>query len=475
MNRKLLKIVLISVVCIAFSAISVFATETVFEGIGTEESPYLIQNSDDIEALAELVNSGDEAYVSAFYKLTDDVSLTGINHTPIGTSESPFSGSFDGAGFIISDMKIESDAQHLGFFGYTKNAALNDIHFKNSEIIYNGSDTVYAAILAGIIEVDNVEEDVYVSNCSAEGTLNVYCTEYSAYVAGIVGKATASNAVLKFTNCYVDINLTVQAKILSHGGGVIGKFDALNNSYVSVSDSIIKGSVKATSLNSSARAAGVVAYANQQEADWSDFVPVQPSEETSLFAQTTIYNFNRCVVDCEIQSVAPTTQSVATLVANSTEHVITGVNYVSSEKAFVGSDKSISCSRSVSSEILMSKEYLSDTVGFDFINAWTLVFGTVKLRTATPYIVAEYNSANKVVNAQPVGCTSGNLVVAVYVTNAEKDRLYSVRVIPCIADIQEILDIPVLSTDDYKIKLFMLGSTTNGPLCKSFEINKENS
>lgn len=469
MNRKLLKFVIISIVCIAFSAVSAFAVESHFEGNGTVTSPYLIKNSANIEKLAELVNSGDQTYAGAYYMLVDDISLTG--HTPIGTSEYPFSGVFDGCGYIISDMKIETDAQHIGFFGYTKNAILSDIHFKNAEIIYDGSDTVYAAILAGIMEADDVAEDICVSNCSVQGVLDVSSTLYSAYVAGVTGKVTASGANLKITDCYVDVDLTVQAKILSHGGGVIAKFDATNNSYVSVSDSIIKGTIKATSLTSTSRAGGVVAYANQHESGWTDFVPLPTSEEASLFASTTEYNFTNCVVDCELQSVSSATRNIGTLVAYSSEHVKAGENYVSSEKVVEGTNKALSCSQNESSETLLSKDYLLNTIGFDFTETWGLVFGTVMLRTATPYIVAEFDAINSVVNAQPVGCAPGNLVVASYTTVNQKDRLYSVKIVPCAADIQEVLDIPISSTENCKIKLFMLDITTNGPLCNLQEIN----
>lgn len=467
MNRKFIKGVLISLILIVLFTISAFATEIIFEGKGTDESPYLIQNSDDIETLAELVNSGDEAYISSFYKLTDDVSLAGINHTPIGTSEYPFSGSFDGGLYIIKDLYINSSEQYLGFFGVTENAELNNIVIENADITSTSEDILFAGILAGSMIVADVEDCFYVSKCSVQGNVTA-TSQKNAYAAGVTAKCNVKNGLLIFLDCHITASISAEGSGSTYCGGVIGNMSATNSGFVSVMNCIVEGSVSAESKNLHSYAGGVTAFANQQEKNWTDFVPLpQTSDNVNLMADTTVYSFNTCVVDCEIESTAANIVNVSNLAAHVSEFVEVGTNYTSSEKTINASANSSSCNIAISSETLLSKEYLLNTVGLDFTDTWTVVFDEVKLRTVTPYILSELDELRKVVKAQPVGCSAGKLVVAIY---SEKNRIHSVKFVPCFANVQETLEIPLSVSDFYAIKVFMISSTNLGPLCDFVEL-----
>lgn len=61
-------------------------------GEGTSAEPYLIRSSADWYVFANKVNDGVTGYASAYYKLTNNISVT----TMVGTPENPFSGNFSG-------------------------------------------------------------------------------------------------------------------------------------------------------------------------------------------------------------------------------------------------------------------------------------------------------------------------------------------------------------------------------------------
>ena len=76
---------------------------------------YSIQNEDDLTALAEYCNAGGTTAGVTFY-LKRDIKIDKRNFYPIGTEQSPFSGCFDGCGFVIENLNVnaEGDAALFG-------------------------------------------------------------------------------------------------------------------------------------------------------------------------------------------------------------------------------------------------------------------------------------------------------------------------------------------------------------------------
>ena len=79
-------------------------------GSGTEKDPYLIYTEEDLKKMSLKPNS--------YYLLKNDITLT-EKWTPIGTSENPFRGGFDGENHKIINLNIdENSLDAVGFFGY---------------------------------------------------------------------------------------------------------------------------------------------------------------------------------------------------------------------------------------------------------------------------------------------------------------------------------------------------------------------
>lgn len=111
-------------------------------GSGTKLSPYIILNGEQLARLSFIVGSNDKDYTGKYYKLGADILLndgkvidqkgalvadsTELHKwTPIGNSSVAFTGHFDGAGYKISGMFINTTSSHNGLFGNVSGSVSN--------------------------------------------------------------------------------------------------------------------------------------------------------------------------------------------------------------------------------------------------------------------------------------------------------------------------------------------------------------
>ena len=155
-------------------------------GEGTEANPYLIDNVDDLvwlqEKVDELAQDGSTQFAGKYFKLTNDIDLSGINWNPIGTmngDHGSFKGVFDGGDHTISNLHVEQAGNGIGLFARTagnaviKNLKLNNVTVKST----NNSN--YVGGLVGNAYASTKIENVHVSG-------NV-CISGRGYIGGIAG------------------------------------------------------------------------------------------------------------------------------------------------------------------------------------------------------------------------------------------------------------------------------------------------
>lgn len=199
-----------------------------FEGEGTAESPYLIEDVDDLKKLAKKVNSG-TTYERTYFKLTANIDLNNEpNWTPIGKSGLPFQGTFDGYGYQITNLKISNGGQYAGLFGYTKGAVIKNCNVTGEINGYNYT--------GGIVGSANVNTKI--RNCSFQGNVegngekrggivghtSIGCDVSGCFVTGTVtgekfvgGIAGWGAGTIK--NCYALANVTATGV---SAGGITG-------------------------------------------------------------------------------------------------------------------------------------------------------------------------------------------------------------------------------------------------------------
>ncbi|WP_253287612.1 stalk domain-containing protein [Anaerotignum sp. MSJ-24] len=169
------------------------STTADFSGKGTQASPYLIQNRDDLIKLRDRVNS-ETGYAGNYFKQTTDIDLDGIEWIPIGTDDSAktkFKGIYDGDGHEITNLNNSDGRYYGGLFGditgTVKNLAVIDCNITTT-IYYGG------AIVAngGTIENCYSTGTVYAPNGSAGGISGNGSTIKNCYSTATVSGKTAA-------------------------------------------------------------------------------------------------------------------------------------------------------------------------------------------------------------------------------------------------------------------------------------------
>lgn len=185
---------------------------------GVEGGCYSISNMDDLVAFRKYVNEGYKTKDIIFFMTHDiDMSLSysaasGTSWTPVGTVKEPFKGIFDGQGYTLKYLYINSTADDQGFFGQVtgnsavvKNLGISgsvtskgvnsaaicaDFNFGTIANCWSSCNVAGAANSGGIIGGGNMGT---VINCTSYGAVNGAST-YGAIAGAPVG------TVLKY--CY---------------------------------------------------------------------------------------------------------------------------------------------------------------------------------------------------------------------------------------------------------------------------------
>ena len=180
---------------------------TALSGNGTAASPKHIHNPEEFLFFMDRVNdvNADEAYLTYYYTLDNDIDLQEIlereTFTSIGTLERPFNGNFDGKGHLITHVSLYGDSDCVGVFGYVgSNATIKNLGVVNSRVETTGN------VVGGLVgELNGV-----VTNSFYEGTV-----KGSTYVGGLVG-INKGEVTYSFTNG----NVVASSDYL---GGIVAK------------------------------------------------------------------------------------------------------------------------------------------------------------------------------------------------------------------------------------------------------------
>ena len=246
-----------------------------WSGDGTETSPYVLKTMEQVFALSETVSQG-ETFGGKYITLGNDIDMTNTSavFTPIGTSSTPFAGTFDGGGYTIRNLSISTgNEEYQGLIGYADttsvvknvtldspvietagryagalvgasagtitnasvtNADLTFKHYASGGVVgyFNGSElsditfdgTIESAGDAGCI-AGQTRGPSTLSNLVAHGSITMTSAVSTTYASlgGIIGSAlpqSKQGAVI--SGCYSDAVVTDES---SYGdvGGLVGE------------------------------------------------------------------------------------------------------------------------------------------------------------------------------------------------------------------------------------------------------------
>ena len=206
----------------AYPELSTFTDResTVLEGLGTAQSPYLIEDAQTLGAVL--------FRPLAHYQLIANIDLEGISWkvavVPL------FGGTFDGNGFCIRNLTVQGTGS-LGLFGTLQSGEVMNLGLEN--VLVEGSRN--AGALAGFKSWGKV------SNCYSTGTVNG-----QSRLGGLIGV----NDVGSILNCYSMVSVRCESGSGS-SGGLVG-----NNS----SGGVIDRCYSAGLLHQNGHVGGLVGY-----------------------------------------------------------------------------------------------------------------------------------------------------------------------------------------------------------------------
>lgn len=174
-------------------------------GSGSYDDPYLISN----ESQFQMMSKNNEP--NACYKLIkDNIDLSGIELDPIGTFKAPFNGVFDGNGYVIKNIKI------------------NSLHYDEKNITLTPTTGLFGTIgVNGIVENLTIENLTVISNSDNDGIIPENDTS-SYYIGGIAGynKGVINNCTIKGNSSItVDRNIDTASgyrNVNIYVGGITG-------------------------------------------------------------------------------------------------------------------------------------------------------------------------------------------------------------------------------------------------------------
>lgn len=173
-------------------------------GDGGSLTPFLIEDVYDLDAI-RTKNSG------LNFKQVNDIDASAIsNFTPIASADGSanFVGSYDGAGFTISNLKINYGYNGAGLFTYLNTSSMiKNVHLVNCDI--TGTATYTGGIVGN-------NASGLIKNCSVKGSV-----KGTKFVGGIVG-VSHSNPNLGVHSCFFDGHVFGTESV----GGIAGYFES---------------------------------------------------------------------------------------------------------------------------------------------------------------------------------------------------------------------------------------------------------
>ena len=182
------------------------------DGICTVCGGRLISNGNQLKAVAEAINSG-EIEGNIMIDLANDIDMAGIEFQGIGIRtkvvtgtdpesgnpitedvKRPFSGIFDGHGFRVKNMIIESEEGNKGLISLANGATIKNV-------VVDATCEIYSiGWSAGIVGTACGRNVLLIENCGNEAMVNVGVE--GANGAGILGVNDLSEAYVRIINCY---------------------------------------------------------------------------------------------------------------------------------------------------------------------------------------------------------------------------------------------------------------------------------
>ena len=208
---------------------------TAFEsGDGSTDAPYIVSTASQLAYLARQVNAGTN-YSGKYFKLTQNLMLDGKVWTPIGNKyeyndpTAPcFSGIFDGGGYAIYGLKVESSDIPAGLFGVLVGGTVQNVSIVDAEVQAKNNAGILCGFAIG---------DVKISGCEVSGKVAVGITRAGGVVGELMEDMEDNGKTPIMENCKAKVEVKGDSMI----GGLCGTVCGATISDCHVIDGMVHG------------------------------------------------------------------------------------------------------------------------------------------------------------------------------------------------------------------------------------------
>lgn len=219
------------------------------KGDGKVGNPYIITKAEELAWFRDQVNGGNKKICAKIADNVEVIDLKNFCHAadaskkideqswvPIGNSNKPYQGTFDGNGKTITNLYINASQVNMGLFGYTYEGTIKNLTFEYANVTNTNN---YAGVLVGKAFWGSTLQNIKISNtCQIKGGNytggiagyldgNAYnCVNYATvqgikYIGGLCGYYCRTGNSM--TACANYGNVTASSL---GGGGLVGYFDS---------------------------------------------------------------------------------------------------------------------------------------------------------------------------------------------------------------------------------------------------------
>ena len=304
-----------------------------YEGSGTKEAPYLVENAESMESMAMTAfaeQNWDSTTVRTSFRFTADIDMAGRTFTPIGWYKNSecYGVAIEGGGHTVSNLVIAPPAWYekgsfiyTGFINRANNSSVSDLTFDTCSLSVDISATYYEA------EIGFIYGDSYRSSVKNVSVINAALS------------VTAGKTVLGGNGCYV--------------GGLLGR----DSSYEILTGSFFQGTI---TVEAPRAVVGGLAGTCSKVTACAAVATIRVTAEDALVAGLSC-NFNNAdncyaVTDAEIQAKTAVVHEALYVRHSSGDHSLKNV-YSCSESSFKLNGKAV---ESEGPKALVTREELKD-------------------------------------------------------------------------------------------------------------------
>jgi len=205
-------------------------------GEGTADSPYMICTPQQLDAVRDEPD--------AYYQLCGNIDLTAYlasggegyekwgasGWMPLGNQVAPFTGSFDGAGYTISGLRINRPTvNEIGLFGLVNSGGtIQNLTVNLTDNVNSSTGRNCGGLVGHLSGSGSV-----INNCSVTGTGIISGGSYIGGVAGLIDNGSS------ITGCYASVNISGS----NSTGGLVGLVGQSGNGNGSISNCYATGTV----------------------------------------------------------------------------------------------------------------------------------------------------------------------------------------------------------------------------------------